>query len=311
MVKLGSKATGFSLGDRVTFYFRGSGLQEYTTCPASRAFKIPDSVSTRDAAGISLQGLTGTNCPASLQTNAVTHWANASLIRLIHSIDLCSRGSSRPERWIYLGPCRRRRVRHDALPNVRCMKREGTSWATRTEFEDLGSLSHLGAHVIGTTSTEAKARIAKENGATDMVLYQGRDMKDVVSDIKKLTPGGEGVAAVFDGVGHVGLIVQKTSNFQWLGSREIGWIVKGELMGLMMNRIHGKVTLRWSKGEWNLYFIRHLEKVTDLCTLAEILSIHPRKGTIVCIGNASGPPPHFSVLKLMAKNLKCTEFTLG
>lgn len=82
-------------------------------------------------------------------------------------------------------------------------------------------------------------------------------------------------------------------------------------MGLMMNRIHGKVTLRWSKGEWNLYFIRHLEKVTDLGTLAEILSIHPRKGTIVCIGNASGPPPHFSVLKLMAKNLKCTEFTLG
>jgi NADPH:quinone reductase-like Zn-dependent oxidoreductase len=62
--------------------------------------------------------------------------------------------------------------------------------------------SHLGARVIGTTSTEEKAEIARQSGAEHVILYgEGRD---VVSEVYKLT-GGEGIErgvhAVFDGVG--------------------------------------------------------------------------------------------------------------
>lgn len=54
-----------------------------------------------------------------------------------------------------------------------------------------------GATVIGTTSTSEKAELAKANGATHVILY--RD-EDTVQRVLELT-NGEGVDAVFDGVG--------------------------------------------------------------------------------------------------------------
>ncbi|KAF9317053.1 NADPH:quinone reductase [Podila horticola] len=57
----------------------------------------------------------------------------------------------------------------------------------------------LGAHVIGTTSTEAKAELARKNGADHVVNYaNGYD--PVVEKINELT-GGKGVHVVYDGVG--------------------------------------------------------------------------------------------------------------
>lgn len=62
-------------------------------------------------------------------------------------------------------------------------------------------LKAVGARVIGTASTEAKIKLAKENGAEFMINYNaGGDEGDVVKKVKELT-GGAGVAAVFDGVG--------------------------------------------------------------------------------------------------------------
>lgn len=55
----------------------------------------------------------------------------------------------------------------------------------------------LGAKVIGTTSSEEKAKLAKENGASEMIIYT---KEDTVARVLEIT-GGEGVAAVFDGVG--------------------------------------------------------------------------------------------------------------
>ncbi|GAA5905664.1 quinone oxidoreductase family protein [Sporobolomyces salmoneus] len=103
--------------------------------------------------------------------------------------------------------------------------------------------SHIGAKVIGTTSTEEKAQLAKEAGAEHVILYgEGRD---VVGEVYKLT-GGEGIErgvhAVFDGVG---------------------------------------------KDTFDMDF--------DLLR---------RKGTLVTLGNASGPVPPFAPLKLGPKNLK-------
>ena len=55
----------------------------------------------------------------------------------------------------------------------------------------------LGARVIGTVSTEEKARIAREHGADEVILYTQQEF-DV--EVKRLT-GGRGVDVVYDSVG--------------------------------------------------------------------------------------------------------------
>jgi NADPH2:quinone reductase len=55
----------------------------------------------------------------------------------------------------------------------------------------------LGARVIATVGTEAKAALAREAGASDAILY---GEKDWVDEVKKLT-GGAGVDVVYDSVG--------------------------------------------------------------------------------------------------------------
>jgi NADPH2:quinone reductase len=54
-----------------------------------------------------------------------------------------------------------------------------------------------GARVIGTVSTEAKAALAREAGADDVILYT---KEDFAAETRRLT-GGKGVRAVFDSVG--------------------------------------------------------------------------------------------------------------
>jgi NADPH:quinone reductase len=57
--------------------------------------------------------------------------------------------------------------------------------------------NHLGANVIGTVSSEEKARLAKANGCHHVILY-GRE--DFVSRVKEIT-GGKLCDVVYDGVG--------------------------------------------------------------------------------------------------------------
>lgn len=54
-----------------------------------------------------------------------------------------------------------------------------------------------GARVIGTTSTEAKAQLARDAGASEVIHYTE---EDVVSKVRRLT-NGRGVDVVYDGVG--------------------------------------------------------------------------------------------------------------
>ncbi len=56
---------------------------------------------------------------------------------------------------------------------------------------------NLGARVIGTVSTEEKAKLAREAGADEIILYTQTDFE---SETKRLT-GGKGVDVVYDGVG--------------------------------------------------------------------------------------------------------------
>lgn len=55
----------------------------------------------------------------------------------------------------------------------------------------------LGARVVGTASTDEKARLAMEAGAVEVIRY---DRDSVPDRVRELT-AGEGVAAVYDGVG--------------------------------------------------------------------------------------------------------------
>jgi NADPH2:quinone reductase len=56
--------------------------------------------------------------------------------------------------------------------------------------------AHLGATVIGTVGSQAKAAFAREHGCSHTILYRDDDF---VAAVKKLAP--QGVAAVLDGVG--------------------------------------------------------------------------------------------------------------
>lgn len=75
-------------------------------------------------------------------------------------------------------------------------------------------LKHLKAKVIGTVSTEDKAKIAREAGADHVILYT---QEDFVSETKKITQG-QGAAYIIDGVGQSTF----TKNLEAVRAR--GWI---------------------------------------------------------------------------------------
>lgn len=62
-------------------------------------------------------------------------------------------------------------------------------------FAQLGR--RIGATIIGTTSTPEKAQLAKAHGADHVIIYT---KEDTVQRVLELT-NGEGVDAIFDGVG--------------------------------------------------------------------------------------------------------------
>ncbi|MGA9632581.1 MAG: quinone oxidoreductase [Candidatus Acidiferrales bacterium] len=74
-------------------------------------------------------------------------------------------------------------------------------------------LKYLGAVAIGTVSTDAKAKIAREAGAEHVINYATQDF---VEEAKKIT-GGKGVDYIIDGVGKTTF----TKNLQAL--RDRGW----------------------------------------------------------------------------------------
>ncbi|MFC7242266.1 quinone oxidoreductase family protein [Catellatospora aurea] len=59
-------------------------------------------------------------------------------------------------------------------------------------------VTHLGGRVVGTVSTDEKEQLARGAGAAEVIRYDQVD--DLAGQVRALT-GGEGVAAVYDGVG--------------------------------------------------------------------------------------------------------------
>jgi NADPH2:quinone reductase len=61
----------------------------------------------------------------------------------------------------------------------------------------VGMARMIGARVIGTVSSEEKARLAREAGADEAIVFTREDFE---TEVKRLT-GGKGVDVVYDGVG--------------------------------------------------------------------------------------------------------------
>ncbi len=84
-------------------------------------------------------------------------------------------------------------------------------------------LKHMKARVIGTVSTDEKARIAREAGADDIIIYS---REDFIAETKKLT-NGKGADYIIDGVGKSTF----TKNLDAVRTR--GWIcIFGSASGL-------------------------------------------------------------------------------
>jgi NADPH2:quinone reductase len=146
---VGSGVTPWREGDRVAWTGVLGSYAERVRLPADRAVALPESVDTRVAAALMLQGMTAHYLCTSTFPLAKGHTC------LVHA----AAGGV-------------------GLLLVQMAKRRG-------------------ARVIGTVGTEAKAALAREAGADDVILYT---QEDFLAAVKKLT-GGRGVDVVYDAVG--------------------------------------------------------------------------------------------------------------
>lgn len=91
----------------------------------------------------------------------------------------------------------------------------------------------LGARVIGTVGSEAKVEVVRKLGVQDVVRY---DLPGWEAEVKKATPGGEGVDLVYD---TVGLVKSSISCCRFRGRVVIaGFAGRGGVMEeLAMNRV--------------------------------------------------------------------------
>jgi NADPH2:quinone reductase len=146
---VGSEARSVKPGDRVAWAGIQGSYAEYIAAPANRLVAVPAGVSDREAAAVTLQGMTA-------------HY-------LAHSTFPLKAGDTA--------------LVHAAAGGVGLL---------------LVQIAHgIGARVIGTVSTEEKAKLARAAGADDIIFYTQDDFE---SETRRLT-GGKGVDVVYDSVG--------------------------------------------------------------------------------------------------------------
>jgi len=149
VVEVGEGVTTFKIGDRVAFNGVPGAYAEKVVAPAARLVRVPDNITTKQAAAVLLQGMTAhylacSTYPLGAHDTCLVH-AAAGGVGLL----LCQIAKQR------------------------------------------------GARVIGTVSTEAKARAAREAGASETILY---NQIDFAPEVQRLTDG-RGVDVIYDSVG--------------------------------------------------------------------------------------------------------------
>ena len=149
VAEVGAGVTQFEVGQRVAFNGVPGAYAEMVAAPAARLVRIPDNVTTKQAAAALLQGMTA-------------HYLACSTYPL-GADDTC--------------------LVHAAAGGVGLLLCQ--------------IAARRGARVIGTVSTEAKGKAAREAGAGETILYT---QSDFAEEVKRLTDG-RGVDVVYDSVG--------------------------------------------------------------------------------------------------------------
>lgn len=166
--ELGEGITDFKVGDRVA-YSNGSGsYAEFTTANINNVVKLPDSVSFEQGTAAMITGLT-------------THYLGKFLN---------IKEENKLKFFIFL-----------KVKDSYCVKK-GDTVLVHASAGALGQAlaqicKHIGAVVIGTTSSEEKAQIARQSGCDYVINYSKQDFE---VEIKKFT-NGKGCNVVYDSVG--------------------------------------------------------------------------------------------------------------
>lgn len=120
----------------------------------------------------------------------------------------------------------------------------------------------LGARVIGTVSTDEKARLAKEAGADNVILYTRDDFE---TETKKLT-GGTGVNVNYDSVGKTtfdkGLNVLRLRGYMVLYGQSSGPV--GSIDPQILNNKGSLFLTRPKLGDYAAHRAELLERANDL-----------------------------------------------
>jgi NADPH2:quinone reductase len=146
---VGVGVTEVKAGDRVAYAMISGSYAEYAAVPAAKLAPLPDTVDSKSAAALMLQGatahyLTHSTYPLNVGDAALIHAAAGGVGLLLVQI-----------------------------------------------------AKMRGARVIGTVSTDAKAQLARQAGADEVILYTRTDF---LAETKRIT-GGAGVDVVYDSVG--------------------------------------------------------------------------------------------------------------
>jgi NADPH2:quinone reductase len=149
VVEVGEGVVEVKAGDRVAFTGVPGAYAERVAAPVARLVRIPDNVTTKQAAASLLQGMTA-------------HYLASSTYPL-GAHDVC--------------------LVHAAAGGVGLLLCQ--------------IAKQRGARVIGTVSTEEKAKAARDAGARETILYT---QVDFAEEVKRLTDG-RGVNVVYDSVG--------------------------------------------------------------------------------------------------------------
>lgn len=146
---VGDGVTEVTLGDRVAYAMVPGAYAEFVVVPAARLVRVPEHITSRQAAAAMLQGMTA-------------HYLTTSTYAL-------KRGD-----WALV---------HAAAGGVGLLL--------------IQMAKRVGANVIGTVSTEAKAELARGAGADHVILYTTQDFE---LETKRITEG-KGVQVAYDSVG--------------------------------------------------------------------------------------------------------------
>lgn len=149
IVEVGPDSSPYRRGDKVAFRGVPGAFAEMVAAPIERLARVPNNLTTRQAAASLAQGMSAhyLACSAYPIRRGDTCLVQAAAGGVGHLL------------------CQMARMR--------------------------------GARVIGTVSTEEKAKVAREAGADEVILYT---QVDFAEEVKRLT-GGQGVDVVYDSVG--------------------------------------------------------------------------------------------------------------